>query len=110
MSKFYDEESFKQNDFVLFPRAIMNWGSEFKISNGAKIVYAFLYDMVHRVSGGYEVDEEHHIYVNYDGKDIAEDLHMKSEDAEGYLKELVDARLVERRDERLYILDFVRKR
>ena len=82
--------------FIPIPKTLMTEKFFSGLQSWAKITYGFLMDRMKFSFKNHWVDDEGLVYVIYPLDEIQEDMGISRKQAEGYLKELEQAGLLER--------------
>lgn len=96
MNYFYGTQA-DRFSFIPIPKTLMTEKVFSRLQSWAKITYGFLMDRMKFSLKNQWVDDEGLVYVVYPLDEIQEDMGISRKQAEGYLKELEQAGLLERR-------------
>ncbi len=96
MDYFYGTQA-DRFSFIPIPKTLMTEKVFSRLHSWAKITYGFLMDRMKFSLKNQWVDDEGLVYVVYPLDEIQEDMGISRKQAEGYLEELEQAGLLERR-------------
>ena len=104
MNYFYGTQA-DRFSFIPIPKTLMTEKVFSGLQSWAKITYGFLMDRMKFSLKNHWVDDEGLVYIVYPLEEIQNDMGISSKKAEGYLKELEQAGLLERQPQGLGLPD-----